>query len=317
MTNYLYKGTALMSRNIERLSHDGTRSRWYASRAFSWWWVGAFAAILLMTPAIPTAGQVSVTTYQYNNQRTGVNGNETILTPSNVNATNFGKLFFQAVDGDIYAEPLYVPNVTINGAIHNVVYVATENDSVYAFDADSNTGGNAQPLWQTSFLPSGATPVSDNYCTDITPEYGITGTPVIDPSTNTLYAVAESFENSTYVKRLHAINITTGAEQPGSPIVITASVTVPGQSAVTFDTLWENQRAGLLFYNGVVYIAFGAHCDGGDWRGWILGYSYNGSSLTQSFVYSTEPSSVNGAGGGIWNSGQGLPMDTGSNLFCE
>lgn len=141
MTNYLYKGTALTSRNIERLSHDGTRSRWYASRAFSWWWVGAFAAILLMIPAIPTAGQISVTTYQYNNQRTGVNANETILTPSNVNTTNFGKLFFQVVDGDIYAEPLYVPNVTINGAIHNVVYVATENDSVYAFNATPTRAG--------------------------------------------------------------------------------------------------------------------------------------------------------------------------------
>ena len=288
-----------------------------STQPFSRWRVVAFAAILLMTAAIPTAGQVSVTTYQYNNQRTGVNGNESILMPSNVNPANFGQLFTQPVDGSIYGQPLYVPGLTINGTVHNVVYVATENDSVFAFDADSNTGANAQPLWKASFLPSGATPVSDNLCTDITPEYGITGTPVIDPSTNTLYAVGETLENNTYVKRLHAINITTGAEQPGSPIVITASVTVPGQSAVTFDTEWENQRGGLLFYNGVVYIGFGSHCDGGNWRGWILGYSYNGSSLTQSFVFCTEPSSVNGSAGGIWNSGQGLPMDTGSNLFVS
>ena len=275
----------------------------------------AILTTVLLTATHPVDAQVSVTTYQYNTQRTGVNSNETILTPSNVNSSNFGELFSQTVDGDIYAQPLYVPNVTINGAVHNVVYVATEHDSVYAFDADSNAGANAQPLWQTSLIPSGATTVSDNYCTDITPEYGITGTPVIDPSTNILYAVGETLESGTYVKRLHALNITTGAEMPGSPVVITAAVTVPGQSTVTFDTLWENQRAGLLLYNGVVYIAFGSHCDGGDWLGWILGYSYNGSSLTQVFVFSTEPSSVNGAGGGIWMSGQGLPMDTGSNLF--
>ena len=308
---------ALVTNSMDRSPDDGMRSRWYPSRPSSWWWIGAFAAILLATAAIPTAGQVSVTTYQYNNQRTGVNGNETILTPSNVNSTNFGELFTYPVDGDIYGQPLYMPNVTINGAVHNVVYVATENDSVYAFDADSNVGSNAEPLWQTSFLSPGVTTVSDNYCTDITPEYGVTGTPVIDPSTNTLYVVAETLEDggTSYVKRLHALDITTGAEKPGSPIVITALVTVSGQSTVTFDTLWENQRAGLLFYNGVVYIAFGAHCDGGDWRGWILGYSYNGSALTQVFVFSTEPSSVNGAGGGIWMSGQGLPMDTGSNLF--
>ena len=262
----------------------------------------AMPTILLLVVTHSIYAQVSVTTYEYNAQRTGVNSAEAILTPSNVNSNNFGKLFSQSVDGAIYAQPLYMPNVTINGAVHNVVYAATEHDSVYAFDADSNAGAKAQPLWHTTFLSSGVTTVSDNYCTDITPEYGITGTPVIDPSTNTLYAVAETYENGTYVKRLHALDISSGVEKPGSPIVITASVTVPGQSSVTFDTLWENQRGGLLLYNGVVYIPFASHCDGGDWRGWILGNnSYNGSSLTQTFVFSTEPSSVNGAGGGIWN----------------
>jgi len=273
---------------------------------------GASAAAQESSPV----AQVSVTTYQYNNQRTGVNSNETVLTPSDVNSANFGRLFSQLVDGQVYAQPLYMPNVTINGAVHNVVFVATEHDSVYAFDADSNSGSNAQPLWRTSLLPPGATTVSDKYCTDIGPEYGITGTPVIDPTTNTLYAVAETLENSTYVKKLHALDITTGAEKPGSPIVISASIAAPGQSPVTFDSLWANQRAGLLFYNGVVYAAFGAHCGGGDRRGWILGYSYNGSNLTQTFVFSTEPSSVNGVGAGIWMSGQGLPMDAGSNLFA-
>ena len=216
------------------------------------------------------------------------------------------------------AQPLYAPNLTINGVAHNVVFVATEHDSVYALDADSNLGANANPLWHTSFLSSGVTtvPIYPN-CNDVYPEYGITGTPVTDLSTNTLYAVAETLENNgtSYVKKLHALDITTGAEKPGSPVVISASVTVPGQSPVTFDPQWQLNRAGLLLYNGVVYIGFVSHCDFGTWQGWILGYSYNGSIFPQVFVFSTEPSSVNGKGAGIWMSGYGLPMDTGCNLF--
>jgi len=305
------KHSGKMKRIVIKPSHVDDRGQCGSRRN----WRSAFLTLLTILLAHLLQAQVSVTTYQYNSQRTGVNGSETILTPSNVNSTNFGKLFSQAVDGNIYAQPLYMPSLTINGAVHNVVFVATENDSVYAFDADSNTGANAQPLWQTSLIPPGGTTVSDNYCTDINPQYGITGTPVIDPSTNILYAVGETYENGNYIKRLHALNIITGTEMPGSPTVITATVTVPGQGAVTFDSLWENQRAGLLFYNGVVYIGFGSHCDGSTWQGWILGYSYNNSSLNQVFVFSTEPSSINGTGGGIWMSGQGLPMDTGSNLF--
>src|SRR5215469_10790130 len=279
----------------------------------------AIPVMLVLTASFSVGAQKNVTTNLYNNQRTGVNSNETVLTLSNVNSTNFGKLFSQSVDGDIFAQPLYVANVTIKGAVHNVIYVATEHDSVYAFDADSNTGSNAQPLWHTSFIsPPAVTTVSSSSisCTDIQPEYGITGTPVIDTSTNIMYVVAETLENGTYVKKLHALDITTGAEKPGSPIAISASVTVPGQSAVTFNTQWEFQRAGLLLYHDVVYVAFAAYCDNPGWRGWILGYSYNGSSFSQNFVFSTEPSSVNGRQGGIWMSGQGLPMDTGSNLFA-
>jgi hypothetical protein len=280
---------------------------------------GATMMTVLLTAALSVGAQVNVTTYQRNNQRTGVNSNETILTPSNVNSTLFGKLFSQPVDGYVFAEPLYVANLTINGAVHNVVYVATEHDSVYAFDADSNTGANAQPLWHTSFLSSGVTtvPSSNLNNTDINPEIGITGTPVIDLSTNILYVVAETLENSgtSYVKKLHALDITTGAEKPGSPVAISASVTVPGESTVTFDAEWQNQRAGLLLYNSVVYFAFGSHQDMGDWRGWILGYSYNGSSFSQVFVFCTEPSSLTGRQAGIWMSGEGLPMDSGSNLF--
>src|SRR6516164_672533 len=193
----------------------GSKCRWSVFRPFSSWWHSVFAALLMA--AIPTAAQVNVTTSRGNNQRTNVNTNETLLTPANVNSTSFGKLFSQSVDGYVFAQPLYVSNVTIDGAVHNVVYVATEHDSVYAFDADSNTGANSQPLWHTSFLSSGVTSVSSTSanCTIIGPEYGITGTPVIDLSTNTLYAVAETLESNgtSNVKRLHALDITTGAEK--------------------------------------------------------------------------------------------------------
>ena len=148
-------------------------------------WRNVALAFILLIGAIPAAAQVNVTTSRYNNQRTGVNNTESILTPANVNSTSFGKLFSQPVDGYIHAQPLYVSKVTIGGVVHNVVYVATEHDSVYAFDADSNTGANGQALWHTSLLSSGETTVSPSNlsCLDIYPEYGITGTPVIDPST--------------------------------------------------------------------------------------------------------------------------------------
>ena len=283
---------------------------------------GAALIALLFAAVSPSHAQVSAPTYGYNNQRSGVNSAETILTPANVNSTNFGKLFSQSLDGYVLAQPLYVPNLTINGAVHNVVFVATEHDSVYAFDADSNTGANALPLWKTSFLSTGVTSVPSSNLpsggTDINPEIGISGTPAIDLSMNILYVAAETLENNgtSYVKRLHALDIITGAEKPGSPIVISASVTVPGQSTVTFQSEGENQRAGLLFYNGVVYLAFGAHGDGNaNILGWILGYSYNGFSFSQVFVFCTEPSLTTGWGGGIWMAGQGLLMDTGSNMF--
>ena len=290
-------------------------------RRGSGWCVGALA-VLLATATLPAAAQVSVPTSQYNNQRINVNSNELVLTHANVNSTDFGKLFSQTVDGYVFAQPLCVANVTIGGVTHNVVYVATEHDSVYAFDADSNTGTNSQPLWKTSFLSPGVTTVPSSILTagntDIIPEVGITGTPAIDLSTRTLFVVAETLENngSSFVKKLHALDLATGSEKPGSPITISASVTVPGQSTVTLDVGGANQRAGLLLYNGVIYIGLGAHGDGTTTiRGWILGYSYNGSSFSQVFVYCTEPSSVNGWAGGIWMTGQGLPMDNGSNMF--
>ena len=271
--------------------------------------------VVVSCSAMCANAQVNVTTYHNDIGRTGQNLNETILNTSNVNATQFGKLFSLPVDGQVYAEPLYMSGITVNGATHNVVYVATENDSVYAFDADSNGGANASPLWQASMLSSthgaaaGATTIpSSDVGTDIDPQIGITGTPVIDPNTGTLYVVSAALEGGSSVQRLHALDITTGAEKFGGPVVITASVPGTGNGSVngtlTFDSLWENQRPGLLLLNGIVWIGFAAHGDNGPWHGWILGY--NASTLTQTGAFCATP---NGGGAGFWMSGQGLAAD--------
>ena len=288
------------------------------SSGFMCAWVSILAAILLIA-ASPTGAQVSVPTARYNNQRSAVNNREKILTPSNVRSGTFGKLFSQFVDGDIYAQPLYLPNVKISGAVHNVVFVATGNDSVYAFDADSNGGANAHPIWQTNFLSPGVTTSSDSSCNSLDGAFGITGTPVIDPSTDTIFVVAETIEDggSANVKRLHALDITSGLEKPGSPIVISASATVPGQGEVTFDGRWENQRAGLLLYKGVVYVAFAPHCMERIEQGWILGYSYDESAFRQVFVFPTDSSTAQEARGAGLIGGETLLMDESSNLFVR
>src|SRR5580692_10495424 len=186
--------------------------------------VVALAFALVVLAGVPAQGQAytGVLTWHNDNQRTGQNLSETILNPSNVNSKSFGKLFSYPVDGQIYAQPLYVYNVTIGGQVHNVVYVETENDSVYAFDAD---GLSTTPLWQVSFLSTGVTTVpcaNVGTCTDIPTEIGITGTPVIDSTSGTLYVVAKTMEGASYVQRLHALDITTGAEKFGGPMVIQA-----------------------------------------------------------------------------------------------
>lgn len=173
------------------------------------------------------AGQASVLTYHNDAARTGQNVSETLLTPLNVNQTHFGKLFAQGVDGYIYAQPLYLQNVAISGkGMHNVVFVVSEHDTAYAFDADDNTGGNAIPLWETSFLGSGITPMlsSDNGCGDLVPEIGITSTPVIDSMSGTIYILAMTKvtigNNVTYHQHLHALDVTNGLERTGSPVEI-------------------------------------------------------------------------------------------------
>ena len=252
-------------------------------------------------------------TFHNDTLRTGVNNNETVLTTANVNQAQFGKLFSYATDGFAYASPLYVANVNIPGqGFHNVVYVATEHDSVYGFDAD---GLGSSPLWHVSFLVNGATtvPCADTgECGDIPNEIGITSTPVIDPASGTLYVVAKTKEGTNYVQRLHALDITTGAEKFGGPVVLQATVPGAGDgtSTVTFNPLRENQRPGILLSNGVVYLAFGSHGDIPTWYGWIL--AYNATTLQQVLVFNSAPDATQG---GIWQSGGGLATDASGNIF--
>ena len=264
--------------------------------------------------------QLAVTTYHNDNSRTGENTQETILTLTNVNSTNFGKLFSQTLDGYSYGQPLYVSNVAIpNQGVHNVVYITTMNDSVYAFDADSNSGGNSQPLWQVNFTnPAlGITPVptSDLNCTNtITTQVGILSTPVIDTTSNTIYVVARTKENGAYFFRLHALDITTGAEQFGGPVAIQASAPGTGSDSsggmIAFDPLLENQRAALLLQNGLVYISWGSLCDYGNYHGWMM--AYDAATLAQSAVWLITP---NGEEGAVWQSGNGPAGDSSYNTF--
>ena len=295
-----------------RRSMDVDQSGANSVRLFRVQFCGWF--LILLTTVI-VHGQVSVTTWHNDTSRTGQNLNETILSPSNVNPTLFGKLFSQTVDGFVYAQPLYLPNLTIGGTTHNVLFIATEHDTVYAFDADNNGGTNASPLWKASLLSTaygaaaGATTVPSSVLgTDIQPEIGITGTPVIDPASGTLYVVSKTEEGSSFVQRLHALDVTSGAEKFGGPVVITATVDGTGNGSssgkLTFDSEWENQRPGLLLLNGVVYIGFAAHGDVGPWHGWILGYS--ASTLKQTGAFCTSP---NGVGGGFWMSGAALSAE--------
>lgn len=257
------------------------------------------------------AGQVNVTTYQYDLARTGSNTNEFVLNKANVNADTFGLLYTLPVDGMIYGQPLYVANVNIAGrGTHNVVYVATENDSVYAFDADS--GG--APLWQDTFANSGAVPVTADEvgCSQIKPQIGITSTPVIDLSRGAIYVVAMTQEGGNYVQRLHALDLSTGAEKPGSPVAIQATYpgTGEGGSTLVFNPRNYKQRPGLLLLNGVVYTAWASHCDIGTYHGWLIGY--DGGTLQQVSVYNNTP---NGNMGSFWNGGAAPAADANGNIY--
>src|SRR6266478_5111798 len=268
---------------------------------------------------------LSVLTFHNDNLRTGQNLNETILNTSNVTAQHFGKRVSYPVDGQLYAQPLFVNDVIINGHHYNVVYVATENDSIYAFDADQMHA--VAPLWKTNFLhlpdvtSVSSSDVFEKYPNhDIQPSIGITSTPVIDLTTNTMYVVPMTKEDGNqYVQRLHALDITTGKDKPGSPITILALVHGAGYdksqgrpSLVAFYPRQANQRPALLFVQGVVYIAWGGFGDTDPYHGWLLGYTYNGQAFQKIGVYNTTP---DGQEGGIWMSGAGPAADAQGNVY--
>lgn len=290
--------------------------------------IGPRVAILALPltvylPAFASA-QASVVTQHNNTARTGANLAETILTTTNVNVSEFGKLFERVVDDEIYAQPLYVDGVNIaNVGVRNVVYVATNNDSVYAFDADNPAA--TSPLWRVNYTnpAAGIVPVSrtdvGQHCgtyLDFAGNIGIAGTPVIDPVSQTMYFVARTKENGTFVQRLHAIDIRDGRERAGSPRVIQASVVGTGdgrdaQNNIAFNARTANQRAALLLDHGTVYIAWASYCDTGPYHGWILGY--DAATLQQVMVYNTTP---DGGLGGIWQSGGGLSADSTGNIYA-
>jgi uncharacterized repeat protein (TIGR03806 family) len=270
----------------------------------------------------------AVLTYHNDNTRQGVNANETILTHANVNSNSFGKLFSCSVDGFVYAQPLVMTNVNIPGkGTHNVVYVATEHNSLYAFDADDNSGPNASPLWQKSFINPGAgittVPNGDLGTTDITPEVGITSTPVIDPVTSTIYVVVKTKEpGPVYVNRLHALDLGTGTERANfnSPNVIGAT-NYPGvgngdndgNGHVLWNPLKSHCRPALTLLNGAVYMSFASHGDNGPYHGWMM--AYNATNIAQQVgIYNATP---NGAQGGFWDGGGGPSVDAQGYLYFQ
>lgn len=268
-----------------------------------------------------------VLTYHNDLARDGANTQEYALTPSNVNTTGFGKLFSCTVDGAIYAQPLWVPNLIVNGSAHNVVFVATAHDSLYAFDADASP---CAPLWSVSLIdtahganagettvPSGTSGnLVGGGSGDITPEVGVIGTPVIDPVTDTLYVLSKSVsaDQNTFYQRLHAIDLLTGREKSGSPVLITATFPGSGDGGTTdtFNAQQQNQRSGLALVNGVIYIAWASHEDTPPYYGWILGYTYNGTDFQQTAVLNVTP---NVHYGGIWMGGAAPAADENNDLY--
>ncbi len=259
------------------------------------------------------AAATDVTTYHNDNLRTGQNVTETTLTPANVNSQTFGLLRNLPVDGKVDAEPLYLSQLTVAGSRYNVVFVATEHDSVYAFD--TNTGNQ---LWKVSLLGSGETTSDDRGCGQVSPEIGVTSTPVIDRNAGAhgvMYVVAMSKNGSNYFQRLHALDVTTGAEVSGGPVTIQATYPGTGSNSsagqVVFDPKQYKERAALLLLNGVIYTSWASHCDDNPYTAWIMGY--NPSNLAQTSVLDLTP---NGSEGSFWQSGGGLAADSQGNIYA-
>jgi len=271
--------------------------------------IGVFLFLFLAA----TAPAQNVLTYHNNNAHTGLNSAETTLTLSNVNVNSFGKLFVLTVDGKVDAEPLYLSAVPVNGATHNVLIVVTENDSVYAFDADNGT-----QLWQITTLKSGETPSDDRGCSQVTPEIGITATPAIARpagSNGVIYLVAMSKDSSgNHYQRLHALDAASGSELYNGPSTITGKYPGTGDNSsggfVIFDPAQYEERGGILLADGTVFLAFTSHCDIRPYTGWIMGYSP--TTLAQKTIIDVTP---NGNEGAIWGAGSGLTADNAGNIF--
>lgn len=268
---------------------------------------------------VALAAKAQMTTSQYDNARTGAYLHETALTPQNVNPQQFGKIFTMKVDGDVYAQPLFLADVEVPGkGRHDVVFIATEHDSVYAFDAYGNPSA---PLWQVSLLKNGETtiPAYAVQCPFIVPEVGITSTPVIDAKSGTLYVLARTEQTHVitpnYVhQHLHALAVTTGVEKFGGPVEIRATVRGSGNDStggnLTFDPLRENPRAALLLSNGTVYLTWASSCDVGPYHGWVM--AYDAQSLKQKAIFNTSPDADDS---GIWASDTGPAADKEGNVF--
>ena len=273
----------------------------------------SFFVACLIAAVIPAAFSQDVRTYHNNNQRTGLDNTEIALTLSNVNVNTFGKLFAVTVDGLVDGEPLYLSQVPVQGSSHNLLIVVTENDSVYAFDADSGT-----QLWKISTLGSGETPSDDRGCSQVEPVIGITSTPVISRpagSNGVIYTVAMSKDASgNYHQRLHALDATSGNELYKGPVEITAKYPGTGDDSsggyVMFDPAQYKERSGLLMVGNTVYLTWASHCDIRPYTGWVMGY--NATTLKQTTVINVTP---NGNEGAIWGSGAGLSADNSGNIF--
>jgi hypothetical protein len=253
---------------------------------------GKIRRIILLTLALLSvqAKAVDVLTQHNDLSRTGANTSETILTPANV-ARSFGRLFTNRVDGQVYAQPLYVQNLSISGGVHNVAIVCTESNNVYAFDADIAGVTYWHDTLGTPYTPSG--------CGDLTPTVGISGTPVIDPKSGTLYVDAKLAAGPTH--QLHALDITTGSEKFGGPVTV---------STTGFNAAVEHQRPGLLLLSNVVYLGFGSHCDQNSYHGYMLGY--NATNLALLYHLNITPTGVQGA---VWSGGMAPAADTNGNIY--
>ena len=285
----------------------------------------ALSGILLSSALASAWAQVAVLTQHNDLARTGANTQEAALAPSNVNPGQFGKLFSYTLDDQTYSQPLYVPHLTmaVDGQMHNVVFVTTVNNSVYAWDADSNLANGGLPLWQRSLTPPGGRPpnIQDmssmgacghNYH-DFAGNIGIVGTPVIDAGNNVIYMVARTVEGGAFVQRLHALDIRNGNEILGGPVVISGAYggdVFTSAAASPSPGQLQNQRSALTLVNGVLYIAWSSHCDYGNYHGWVMGY--NAGNLGQITAWNDTPV---GSLGGIWQGGQGVTVDQAGNLY--